>query len=537
MRDQILEELQSGDLFDLLIIGGGATGCGIALDAAARGLKTALVERYDFAEGTSSRSTKMAHGGVRYLEAAVKRLDRVQYDLVRDALRERGALLRNAPHLSNRLPLVTPLYSWWQIPYIFAGLKLYDLLSGRMNIGHSRLIGRQEALRRFPMLKAQGLKAGVIYYDGQFSDARLALCLALTARREGAMPANHVEATALLHDAGGRIAGAAVRDRLTDHRWDIRARSVVNAAGPFADTIRRLDDPAVRPILKVSSGIHIVLDKRFVPPETGLLIPRTDDGRVLFILPWQGHALIGTTDEPAEIADHPRPSAADIAYLLDYVRRYFAVDVSEKDIKSVWSGIRPLVFDPKAENTSRLARDHVILEEKSGLITIAGGKWTTYRLMSEQAVDRAVASAGLAPAKPCRTRDMPLWGADAYDPHGDAALAGAFGLEPDVAEHLNRTYGDRAPAVAVLARAGWGARLHPAHPFIEAEVIHAAREEQAVHAADVLVRRMTLALVDRAAARRAAARVLAIMAAELSWNDGRLAAEGALLEDRLSKAL
>ncbi|PKU25756.1 FAD-dependent oxidoreductase [Telmatospirillum siberiense] len=537
MREQTLEKLQSGDTFDLLVIGGGATGCGIALDAATRGLKTALIERYDFAEGTSSRSTKLVHGGVRYLEAAIKRLDKAQYNLVREALHERGALLRNAPHLSNRLPLVTPLYSWLQVPYVFIGLKLYDLLSGRMNIGHSRLISRKEALRRFPMLKADGLKAGVIYYDGQFTDARMALSLVMTAQREGALLANHVEATTLLHAPDGRIAGATVKDSLTGRQWDIHARAVINATGPFADGVRRMEDPSAPPILKVSSGIHIVLDKRFVPPKTGLLIPRTDDGRVLFILPWQGHALIGTTDEEAKITDHPRPSPADIAYLLDYVRRYFNMDASEKDVLSAWAGIRPLVFDPKAGDTSRLARDHVIIESNSGLVTIAGGKWTTYRLMSEQAIDRAIATARLTHARPCRTHDMPLWGADKYDPLGDAALARDFALDADVADHLNHAYGDQAPVVAALTTGGWATRLHPAHPFLEAEVVYAVRREQAIRAADVLIRRMTLALVDRQAAIHAAPRILAIMASELGWDSARRASEKALLDQRLAEAL
>lgn len=537
MREQSLERLQSGETYDLLVIGGGATGCGIALDAAARGLKTALVERYDFAEGTSSRSTKLVHGGVRYLEAAIKRLDKVQYTLVREALHERGALLRNAPHLTNRLPLVTPIYSWLQVPYVFTGLKLYDLLSGRMNIGHSRLIGRKEALRRFPMLKPDGLKAGVIYYDGQFTDARLAVTLVMTAKREGAVLANHVEAVALLHDEEGRVAGARVRDSLGERQWDIRARSVINATGPFADAVRRMEEPDAQPILKVSSGIHIVLDKRFVPPETGLLIPRTDDGRVLFILPWQGHALIGTTDEEAEITAHPSPSKEDIAYLLSYVRRYFDMDAGEKDVLSAWAGIRPLVFDPKAGNTAKLARDHVITESRTGLITIAGGKWTTYRLMSEQAVDRAVAQGRLPHARPCRTHDMPLWGADRFDPDGADALATTHGLAADIADHLNHAYGDQAGVVAALASEGWGSRLHPAHPFIEAEVIHAARHEDAVRAADVLVRRMTLALTDRRAAVHAAPRVLALMAGERNWDAARQADEKAWLDQRLAGAI
>lgn len=536
MRHTTLQALRNGKTFDLLVIGGGATGCGIALDAATRGLSVALVERYDFAEGTSSRSTKLVHGGVRYLEAAVKRLDRDQYALVRHALHERGAFLRNAPHLTNRLPLVTPIYSWWQVPYVFAGLKMYDLLSGGMNIGHSKLLSRAEALRRFPMLKAEGLKAGVLYYDGQFVDSRMAATLAMTARREGAVIANHVEVTALNKNTDGHIQGARVRDALGGGEWDIAARVVLNATGPFADAVRRMDDPRAAAILKVSSGIHIMLDRRFVPPETGLLIPKTDDGRVLFVLPWQGHAIIGTTDEEAEISDHPAPTPADIAYLLSHARRYFNMDVSESDIKSAWSGIRPLVFDPKAKDTAQLARDHVIIDDPSGLITISGGKWTTYRFMAEEAVDRAIAVGRLG-AGPCRTHDMRLLGGEGYDPHGAPALARAYNLADDIAGHLHRAYGDRAPKVAALAAEGLAARLHADHPYIEAEVIYTVREEAAVRAADVLCRRLTLALVDTEAAKAAAPRVINLMAAELGWDDNRRQRERDHLRTRLTEAL
>jgi glycerol-3-phosphate dehydrogenase len=537
MRQHSLDALRGEQAFDLLVIGGGATGCGIAVDAATRGLKTALIERNDFAEGTSSRSTKLVHGGVRYLEAAIKRLDRAQYKMVREGLRERGAFLRNAPHLSNRLPLVTPIYSWFQLPYVFAGLKLYDLLSGRMNIGHSRLIGRRETLRQFPTLKADGLKGGVVYFDGQFVDVRMAMSLVLTAREAGAVLANHVTAVALSHDAHGRIAGVTARDRLTGQRFDIRARAVINATGPYADAVCRMDDPNASPILRVSSGVHIVLDARFVPPETGFLIPKTDDGRVLFILPWQGHALVGTTEERAVITDHPQPSAADIAYLLGYVRRYFRTEVSEKDVLSAWCGIRPLVFDPKAKDTAQLARDHVIIESASGLITISGGKWTTYRLMGEQAVDRAIAAAGLTPVHPCQTHDMPLVGGRDFDPDGHLRLVSQAHLAPDIAVHLNRTYGDQADKLVDLIDQGWSARLHADHPYVEAEVIHAVREEQAVHAADVLVRRLTLALVDKAAATAAAPRVIGLMAEELGWDEPRRCQETDMIHQRLAGAI
>ncbi len=535
-REEIIAGLKQQEPFDLLIIGGGGTGCGIALDAATRGLKVALVEKNDFSEGTSSRSTKLVHGGVRYLEMAIKKLDRNQYALVKDGLYERGVLLKNAPHLSHRLPLVTPLYHWMEVPYIFAGLKFYDILSGKMGIGHSRLVGRKEALERFPMLRSEGLKAGVLYYDGQFNDARMAVTLAITAAENGAMMANHLEAIHLLKQ-NGKVGGALVRDNLTGETFEVRARGVINAGGPFADRIRRLDDETVEPILKVSSGIHIVLDKKFAPPATGLMIPKTEDGRVLFILPWEGHALIGTTDEPAELTDHPKAEEKDIAYLLRHIRRYFDLEITENDIQSVWSGLRPLVFDPKAADTARLARDHVISESPSGLLTITGGKWTTYRKMAEDAVDQAVQNFALTPQKGCISDRVPLVGGANYQEGGDRVLVRENNLDPDIAGHLNRSYGDRAQKVVQLAEVGFAARLHPDHPYIEAEVIYGVRHEMAQRAIDLLTRRLPLALLDRAAARSAVDRTIEIMADELGWDIERRADEEKLAEKRLGEAL
>ncbi len=529
MRQDSLTRLQSGDGFDLLVIGGGATGCGIALDAASRGLSVALVERGDFAEGTSSRSTKLVHGGVRYLEAAVRRLDRAQYKLVREALHERGALLKNAPHLTRRLPLVTPVRSWWQLPYIAFGLKLYDWLSGRMSLGPSRIMGRAEALRLFPHLRGEALKAAVLYYDGQFIDSRLAATLAMTARRAGAVLANHVEVLALRHDAQGRLAGAELGDTLSGVRFAVTARVVINATGPYADAIRRMDDATAPPLLKVSSGSHLMLNVPLTPPATGFLVPRTDDGRVLFVLPWQGGTLVGTTDTPAQVEAHPAPSEQDIAYLLSYVRRYFDMPVSRDNVTAAWCGIRPLVFDPKAGTTAQLARDHVIQVSASGLVSISGGKWTTYRRMSEEAVDRALAVGGLG-AGPCRTHALRLLGGESFDPEGHRALMPA--LPEDAARHLNESYGDQCALLAPLLRQGATARLHPDHPYVEAEVLHAVRHEMAVTVADVLLRRLTLALVDRAAARAAAPRVAALMAAELGWSDATRATR---LEEALER--
>jgi glycerol-3-phosphate dehydrogenase len=536
-RQTNLQQLKAGGTFDLIIIGGGATGCGVALDAATRGLKVALIEKNDFSEGTSSRSTKLVHGGVRYLEMAVKKLDRVQYNLVRDGLRERGLLLKNAAHLSNRLALVTPLYKWLDVPYVFAGLKLYDMLAGKQNIGHSRLLSRKEALRRFPALKAEGLKAGVLYYDGQFHDARMALSLALTAEKHGAVIANHV-AVSGLYKKDGRIAGAELTDSLTGEVWQLLARGVINAAGPFVDRIRLMDDPATPGILAASTGIHIVLDKRFAPPDTGLMIPETEDGRVLFVLPWEDHALVGTTDEPAEISEHPRPMESEIDYLLRHVSRYFNLQVTRPDVKAVWSGLRPLVSDPGSAYTAQLARDHVIEVSNSGLLTIAGGKWTTYRKMALDTVDHALRQFSLSASEPtCQTEQLPILGSAGYDAKGDLALIRKFGFEDDVAAYLNRTYGDQAEQVAKLAETGYHARLVNNHPVLEAEVLYAARYEFAERVIDVLARRTPLALLDTAAAKQAAPRVLEIMAEELGWNQQRREEEALLTNRRLSDAL
>jgi len=536
-RRSALEALKSGETFDLLIIGGGATGCGIAADAASRGLKAALIERNDFAEGTSSRSTKLVHGGVRYLELAMRRLDRVQYNLVRDGLRERSIFLKNAPHLAGRLPLISPLYRWLDVPYVFAGLCIYDILAGKLSIGGSRLLSRVQVLRRCPTLKAEGLKAGVLYYDGQFNDARMALTLALTAAELGAAVAARVELVGL-NQENGKLTSAAVLDRETGARWDIPARSVINAAGPFSDSIRQMADPEVRPIVRASSGVHIVVDKRFAPTGAGLMIPRTEDGRVLFILPWQGHALIGATDEPAVIEDHPRPREEAIAYLLRHVRQYLNVEVTDKDILSVWSGLRPPVNDPKAADTAHLARDHVIEVGDSGLITICGGKWTTYRKTAEDAVDHAITHFTLSPENGCRTAELPLAGARNFDADGGVeTLRSAFALDLDVAAHLHHAYGDRAQRVMKCAAKSRAVRLHPAHPYIEAEVLYAARFEAALSTMYVIARRLPLAFLDRQAARGAAPRVIELLAAELGWDRRRCAAESAETEQRLTEAI
>ena len=523
-RAALLQALQTGDCFDLLVIGGGATGCGVALDAASRGLKVALAEKGDFGSGTSGRSTKLVHGGVRYLEAAVLGLDRVQFNLVRDGLHERGILLRIAPHLCHRIPLVTPLYRGLEVPYVWTGLKLYDLLAGRLGLGSSRFLGPREVLRRFPMIRGEGLKGGVLYYDGQFNDARMNLALALTAIEQGAAAANHLEVVELLH-RGGKVAGALLRDRIGGESFELRARCVVNASGPWTDAVRRLDEPEAAPLLQVSSGSHIALPARFAPVEAGITIPKTEDGRVLFILPWLGGCLVGTTDRPAVPTDNPTADADDIDYLLRHLGRYFNLRVRRADITAAWSGLRPLVRDPAAADTARLARDHVVTVSPAGLISVTGGKWTTYRKMALDTVDFAVRTAGLAPRQGCLTDRIMLAGAQGYRGDASASLMAEYKLDPEVARHLDRSYGDRAAEVARLCRGPLAQPLVPGHPYLSGEVLYAVRSELALRADDFLARRIPLTLLDSAAAQAAAPAVLDLMARELSWDSERVAEE------------
>lgn len=509
--------------FDILIIGGGATGSGAALDAASRGLKVALVEREDFAAGTSSRSTKLIHGGVRYLEQAVKHFDRSQFNLVRDALKERAILLEIAPHLARALPLVTPLYNWLEIPYYLTGLKIYDALAGKANLHPSRFVDAKEALSRFPMLKAEGLRGGVIYYDGQFDDARMNVAIALTAAQHGAAVANHVAVTAL-NKTQGKLSGVTLHDRLTDERFEIAATVVVNATGPFTDAIRHMDDPEATNMLSASSGVHIVLDERFSPPETGLLIPQTEDGRVLFLLPWLGHTLVGTTDQPAEVEAHPKAAEEDIAYILRHIRQYFSLPVEREDVLASWSGLRPLVSDPNAADTAKLSRDHVINISDSGLLSIAGGKWTTYRKMALDTVDEAVKLGKLPTTGASQTEHIKLRGAEEYSATNAGKLQEQFGLELDVASYLNRAYGDQATKVAELAKGDgkrYDARLVAGHPYLEAEVIYGATHEYARSVTDLLARRLRLGFLDREATQASIPRVAELLSEVLGWDEAR----------------
>jgi glycerol-3-phosphate dehydrogenase len=535
-RSEAVERLKGGR-FDLLIIGGGATGTGIAVDAATRGFRTALVERADFASGTSSRSTKLFHGGVRYLEQAVKKLDRRQYELVRHALAERATFLANAPHLSRRLMLLTPTYSPFEQLYYSLGLKTYDLLAGKSGIGQTTALSRAAAMRAFPTLEAKRLSGAVVYYDGQFDDARVNVALALTAERAGAVLLNYADVTGI--SGKGEARTVAVRDGIRSDAFEVGARIVINATGPFTDAVRQLDDPGAEPLLKTSSGVHITVAGDLCPPDMGMLIPKTDDGRVLFVLPWLGKTLIGTTDDAESPVDHPVAHEAQIDYLLGYVNRYFSRQFSRSDVLAAWSGFRPLVSSSlaAAHGTAALVRDHVIVESRSGLITVTGGKWSSYRQMASDAVDYVIRTRGLVATSPSVTKTLRLAGADDYDPDGWRELVADFGFEADIADHLNHAYGDRAKRVASLAAGSGGQRLSEGYPYLEAEVVCAAREEYAQTVMDVLARRMRLAFLDRVSATCCIDRIADLLSAELGWDEARRKREVSEARARLENGL
>ncbi|CAJ0920806.1 17017_t:CDS:10 [Entrophospora sp. SA101] len=439
--------------FDLLVIGGGAVGSGVALDAATRGLKVALVERDDFSSGTSSRSTKLVHGGVRYLEKAFRKLDYGQFKLVREALHERATFLHIAPYLSQQLPIMLPIYRWWQIPYYWAGTKAYELLSGKEALESSYFLTRSKALEVFPMLKKDKLVGAIVFYDGQHNDARMNVAVALTAAYYGAAVANHVEVIKVLKDESGTVNGARLRDNLTDEEWDVKAKGVISATGAFADGLRSLDDPKTEKIVAPSSGTHIILPNYYSPRNMGLLDPLTSDNRIIFLLPWEGNVIAGTTDSPADVTFEPLAKEEEIQWILEEIKRYLSADIKVRrgDVLAAWSGIRPLVRDPNAKNTSELVRSHMINVSDSKLITIAGGKWTTYRAMAEDTVDKAIEVYGLNPLNGSRTKDVKLIGSHGYSSTMFIKLIQQFGLETEVAQHLSNSYGDRAWAVAALS--------------------------------------------------------------------------------------
>jgi glycerol-3-phosphate dehydrogenase len=544
------------DVYDLLIIGAGATGAGIALDAATRGLRVAVVERDDFSAGTSSKSTKLVHGGVRYLEKAVWELDYNQYKLVKEALRERKYFLDTAPHLSMWLPIMLPLDKWWKAPYYWAGTKCYDLLAGSEGIESSYFLTRSKALDAFPMLKKTNLVGALVYYDGAHNDSRMNVSLAMTTALYGGTVVNHIEVTSLEKDSNGKLCGARVKDLIQEKNgkkadeFVIRAKGVINATGPFTDSIRIMDDQNVKEIVAPSSGVHVVLPGYYSPQKMGLIDPKTSDGRVIFFLPWQGNTIAGTTDAPTTISQNPVAGEDEIDWILSEIRHYLSPDINVRrgDVLAAWSGIRPLVKDPNAKNTESLVRNHLINVSESGLLTCAGGKWTTYRQMAEEAVDEAISQFKLQtkpyPNAPdvsgtemvddgarldgtCQTHQVKLVGAHGFSKTLFINLIQHFGVETDVAKHLTESYGDRAWTVAALSVPTEkrfpvrGERISPLYPFIDGEVRYAVRHEYAQTAVDVLARRTRLAFLNAQAALEALPKVIDIMAGELKWDKQR----------------
>ncbi|GKU06129.1 glycerol-3-phosphate dehydrogenase [Fusarium langsethiae] len=540
--------------YDLLIIGGGATGTGIAIDAITRGLKVALVERDDFSSGTSSKSTKLVHGGVRYLEKAVWNLDYGQLQLVMEALRERKTFLNIAPHLSSSLPILLPLQKWWEAPYFWAGTKAYDLLAGSQGLESSYYMSKNKALEAFPKLRQENMVGALVYYDGQHNDSRMNVALAMTAAQYGATVLNHVEVTGLEKDANGKINGAQVRDVLASKNGDsanaesfkVRAKGVVNATGPFTDAIHQMDDPSRKPIVAPASGVHVMLPKDICPNGIGLLDAATSDGRVIFVLPWQGFTLAGTTDNPCEVERAPVAQQNDVDFILREVSKLLKPEsaLSRKDVQAAWSGIRPLVKNPNAKNTESLVRSHLVTTSPSGLLTCAGGKWTTYREMAEDTVNEAVKlfdlkpqaismpdisganASGFTTSGLCCTRNIPLIGAHGYSTSLASQLMEMYPIDADVADHLAHNYGDRAWTV-LSTNPSLNKRLVSGLPYLEAEVAHGIRNEAACTVADIIARRTRLSFLDSSKALQALPRVIDIAATELQWSKARKAQEKA----------
>ncbi len=478
--------------WDFIVVGGGATGVGIAIDAATRGYDVLLLDQSDFGKGTSSRSTKLVHGGVRYLEQG-------NLSLVMEALKERGILLQNAPHLVRNLGFVVPTYEWWESPFYGVGLKLYNLLAGKYGFGASRILSKSETLELLPAIETEGLRGGVIYFDGQFDDSRLLTHLVQTAAEHGATLLNYAEVIGLTKNGEGLVDGVMARDVLTGVEMEAKARVVINATGPFSDLLRRQADPSAEPIMALSQGVHLVFDQSFLAGDSAIMVPHTSDGRVMFAIPWHGHVVVGTTDTPiAAPTLEPVALEREIEFILGTASLYFAKKPTPDDVLSVFTGIRPLVGAGDAGNTAALSRDHTIRIEPSGLVSIAGGKWTTYRRMAEDCVNQAATLAEL-PERNCITQHLNI--------HGFHTNSDRFG-------HLS-VYGSDAPVLQELSRDD---RLHPALPYTEAQVIWAARQEMAQTVEDVLARRTRALFLNARAAIEMAPRVAELLAAELNYD-------------------
>ncbi len=496
-RTAMLRRLEESPQTDFLIIGGGATGLGIAVDAESRGFQSVLLEAEDFAKGTSSRSTKLVHGGVRYLEQG-------DIPLVLEALKERGILHQNAPHIVHHLSFIVPRYKWWEGPFFGIGLKVYDALAGRLNLGSSKMLSREETLQRIPNVEPENLMGGVEYFDGQFDDARLAITLAQTATDLGGCLLNYAQVTALTKK-DGLVNGVEFIDRLTQRTLRVEARVVINATGIFADQIRKLDDPQAIPSVQPSQGVHLVFSRDFLPSESAIMVPHTDDGRVLFVIPWHNRVVVGTTDTAmSEPQIEPRALDEEVEFILRNAARYLAKCPTRKDVLSIFAGQRPLVRPPGKSGgaTKSISRNHEVFVSDSGLLTVVGGKWTTYRKMAEDALNHALQLSGHGHS-PCVTEHL--------------HLHGWRNARASKQEELLRVYGTDVFELEALyeENSQWREPLHPKLPYPKAVIPWAVRREMAFTVEDVLARRTRALILDAIAAAEVAPMVAEIMRVEL----------------------
>lgn len=502
-RNSMLQYLQQDKEWDVIIIGGGATGLGAAVDAACRGYKTLLVERFDFAKGTSSRATKLVHGGVRYLAQG-------NIKLVRDALKERGLLLKNAPHVSSKIQFVIPNYTWWAKIYYGIGLKIYDALSGKLGLGNTNIVSAKKAIEYLPEIERKNLCGAVIYTDGQFDDARLAINLAQTAVENKATVLNYMAVVGLLKE-DNKIIGVVCKDAFSENVYQLKAKVVINATGVFVDDIMNMDNNDGENIVAPSQGIHLVIEKKYFKSDKALMVPKTSDGRVLFAVPWHNHVIVGTTDTAVNKIDiEPLPLQEEVNFILQNLNQYLSADIITSDVKSVFVGLRPLVKRKGAKNTSLLARDHTIIISESRMITITGGKWTTYRKMAEEVINNATLVGNL-PKQKSITTDMHI--------HG-------YTNEQIGEEHL-KVYGADAVEIKRLYIENnlWQEKIHANFNYTKAQIIWAVRNEMAQTVEDILARRIRMLFLDANAALETAPIVAKLMAAEMNKNNDWINAE------------
>ncbi len=497
----MLHKLKKGQdkIWDVLVIGGGATGLGTALDATTRGFKTLLLEQSDFAKGTSSRSTKLVHGGVRYLAQG-------DISLVLEALHERGLLMQNAPHLVKNQKFIIPNYTWWSGPFFTIGMKVYDMMSGKLGLGSSEKISKEETLKAIPNLDEKDLIGGVIYYDGQFDDSRLAINLAQTIIENDGVALNHFKVTNLLKDDDGLVCGVVAKDMESGETIKIKSKCVINATGVFVDDILKMNDSAAKKIIRPSQGVHLILDKSFLDSKAAIMIPKTSDGRVLFAVPWHNKVILGTTDTPLDGHSlEPKALDEEIDFILNTAAQYLKKDPTKKDVLSVFAGLRPLAApeDNEGKETKEISRSHKLIVSLSGLVTITGGKWTTYRKMAEDTIDKAILIAGLDFEK-CVTKNMPI--------HG-------YVKQVDYNDHMYIYGSDRIKLLKLInENSELAEKLHENLPFVKGEVLWAVRHEMARTVEDVLARRVRALFLDARASIAMANDVALIMAKELGYN-------------------